>query len=84
MYNSLEQITSSRFITFMERAAFTEAFFLDRQIGAAILAGGEHWSFQTGIYGAPSAEAADCLGRKIETDKRLFGARARWRRSIAR
>ena len=52
VYNSLEQITSSRFITFMERAAFTEAFFLDRQIGAAILAGGEHWSFQTGYYGA--------------------------------
>jgi phosphate-selective porin OprO and OprP len=56
VYNSLEQITSSRFTTFMERAAFTEAFFLDRQIGAAILAGGEHWSLQTGIYGAPPEE----------------------------
>jgi phosphate-selective porin OprO and OprP len=56
VYNSLEQITSSRFTTFMERAAFTEAFFLDRQIGAAILAGSEHWSFQTGIYGAPPDE----------------------------
>jgi phosphate-selective porin OprO/OprP len=61
VYNSLEQITSSRFITFMERAAYQEAFFLDRQIGAAILAGGEHWSFQTGIYGAPVAEVNDFL-----------------------
>ena len=60
-YNSLEQTTSARFITFMERAAFTEAFFLDRQIGAAILAGSEHWSFQTGIYGAPPTEALDFL-----------------------
>jgi phosphate-selective porin OprO/OprP len=51
-YNSLEQITSSRFITFMERAAFTEAFFLDRQIGGAVLIGGEHWSLQSGYYGA--------------------------------
>jgi phosphate-selective porin OprO and OprP len=61
VYNSLEQITSSRFITFMERAAYIEAFFLDRQIGSAILAGSEHWSFQTGIYGAPPAEAGDFL-----------------------
>ena len=59
-YNSLEQVTSSRFITFMERAAFTEAFLpsveADRQIGAAIVVGGEHWSFQAGDYGAQSGE----------------------------
>jgi phosphate-selective porin OprO and OprP len=56
VYNSLEELTSSRFITFMERAAFTEAFFLDRQIGAGIVAGNDHWSFQTGYYGAPAGE----------------------------
>jgi len=55
-YNSLEQVTSSRFITFMERAAFTEAFFLDRQIGGGVLGGGEHWSLQAGYYGAPPGE----------------------------
>jgi phosphate-selective porin OprO/OprP len=54
VYNSLEEITSSRFITFMERAAFEEAFFLDRQIGVAVLAGDKHWSFQSGYYGATS------------------------------
>jgi phosphate-selective porin OprO/OprP len=48
----------------MERAAFTEAFFLDRQIGAAILAGAEHWSFQTGYYGATSGENAGVLGQE--------------------
>ena len=61
VYNSIEEITSSRFITFLERPAYQEAFFLDRQIGAAILAGSEHWSFQTGIYGAPVAEVTDYL-----------------------
>ena len=71
VYNSLEQITSSRFVTFMERAAFTEAFFVDRQIGAAILAGSEHWSFQTGIYGAPPAEATDFLQDQTAYSARL-------------
>lgn len=70
VYNSLEQITSSRFITFMERPAYQEAFFLDRQIGAAILAGGEHWSFQSGIYGAPPAEVTDYL-----QDQNAYSAR---------
>jgi phosphate-selective porin OprO and OprP len=75
-YNSLEQITSSRFITFMERAAFTEAFFLDRQIGAAILAGGEHWSFQTGYYGATPGENGGVLGQEeFDTDQTAALAR---------
>lgn len=63
VYNSLEQVTSSRFITFMERAAFTEAFFLDRQIGAAVLTGGEHWSFQTGLYGTTVGEEGGIPGQ---------------------
>ena len=50
--NSLEDLTSSRFITFMERSAFIDAVGIDRQIGAAIWAGDEHWSFQTGYYGS--------------------------------
>ncbi len=59
VYTSMEQVTSSRFITFLERAAFTEAFLPsgtgDRQIGAGILLGDKHWSFQTGYYGAGSS-----------------------------
>jgi phosphate-selective porin OprO/OprP len=73
VYNSIEEITSSRFITFMERPAYQEAFFLDRQIGAAILAGSEHWSFQTGIYGAPVAEVTDYL-----QDQNAFSVRGTW------
>jgi phosphate-selective porin OprO/OprP len=51
---SMEDLTSSRFITFMERASFIEAFGIDRQIGAGVWVGDEHWSFQTGYYGANS------------------------------
>ena len=50
--NSLEEMTSSRFITFMERAAFIQAFTIRRQIGAGVHAGGDMWSLQTGYYGA--------------------------------
>jgi phosphate-selective porin OprO/OprP len=80
VYNSLEQITSSRFITFMERAAFTEAFYpsgeADRQIGAAILLGDEHWSFQTGYYGASVGENNNIPGQEeFDTDKTAFTIR---------
>jgi phosphate-selective porin OprO/OprP len=71
VYNSMEQITSSRFITFMERAAYQEAFFLDRQIGVGILAGSDHWSFQTGAYGATSEEQGEFL-----QDQFAYSARA--------
>jgi phosphate-selective porin OprO/OprP len=57
--NSLEEMTSSRFITFMERSAFVEAFIVERQIGAGIHAGGDHWSLQTGFYGNPTGDQGD-------------------------
>ena len=80
VYTSLEQITSSRFITFMERAAFTEAFLpsveADRQIGGAILLGDEHWSLQTGYYGASVGEGNDIPGQEeFDTDKSAVSVR---------
>ena len=79
VYTSLEQITSSRFITFLERAAFTDAFLpsveADRQIGAAIVVGDEHWSFQTGAYGASvgpaSGDNEDIPGQEDFDDDKL-------------
>jgi phosphate-selective porin OprO and OprP len=75
VYTSLEQVTSSRFITFLERAAFTDAFLpsveADRQIGAAILAGDEHWSFQAGAYGASVGEGNDIPGQEEFDDDKL-------------
>jgi phosphate-selective porin OprO/OprP len=80
VYTSLEQITSSRFITFMERAAFTEAFLpsveADRQIGGAILLGDKHWSLQTGYYGASVGEGNDIPGQEeFDTDKSAVSVR---------
>jgi phosphate-selective porin OprO and OprP len=76
VYTSLEQITSSRFITFLERAAFTDPGFLpsveaDRQIGAAIVVGDEHWSFQTGAYGASVGFANDVPGQEDFDDDKV-------------
>ena len=54
-FNSLEHLTSDRFITFMERAAFIDAFELDRQIGAGVIFAKEHYTLAAGIFG-PHAE----------------------------
>ncbi len=48
--NSLEELTSSRYTTFMERAAFTDAFGFERMLGLAVSTGGENWSFAVGAY----------------------------------
>ncbi len=58
--NSLEGMTSSRFITFMERSAFIEAFELEpRYLGVGIHAGDDHWSFQTSYNGASIEDQGD-------------------------
>lgn len=51
VFNALEHMTSSRFITFMERAAFINAFRLDRKIGAGALYLQDHFTVMAGIYG---------------------------------
>ena len=54
--NSLEEQTSSRFITFMERAAFTDAFDLDRRIGVGAGFGGDQWTFDAGLFSQNNSE----------------------------
>jgi phosphate-selective porin OprO/OprP len=49
--NSIDEMTSSRFLTFLERASFVEAFALDRQIGAGVIYGSDHWTLSAGIFG---------------------------------
>lgn len=48
--NSLEEQTSSRYTTFMERAAFTDAFGFERMLGLKISTGGENWTLAAGAY----------------------------------
>ena len=59
--NSLAEQTSSRFITFMERPAFTDAFNLNRRLGIGggihgELASGNIWSFNAGAFGENFSE----------------------------
>ncbi len=49
--NSIDEMTSSRFLTFMERAAFVEAWGLDRQIGGGVIYAKEHYTLSAGIFG---------------------------------
>ena len=58
--NSLEGMTSSRFITFMERSAFIEAFQLEpRYLGVGVHAGDDHWSFQSSYNGSSIENQGD-------------------------
>ncbi len=49
--NSLEEQTSNRYTTFLERAAFTDAFALNRRIGIGGGANGENWGTYVGLFG---------------------------------
>lgn len=69
--NSLEGMTSSRFITFMERSAFIEAFDLEpRYLGVGIHAGDDHWSFQTSYNGSSIEDQGD-----FTDDQTVFAVR---------
>lgn len=54
--NSLEEQTSARYTTFMERAAFTDAFDLDRRIGAGVGSKGENWTADVGLFSQNNGE----------------------------
>lgn len=57
---SLEEATSGRFTTFMERASFTDAFGFGRQIGIGVFKGGSTWSAQAAVFrGTISSNARD-------------------------
>lgn len=55
-FNSLEHMTSSRFITFMERAAFIDAFDLDRMIGAGAIYAQHNYTLAAGVYGPKAGD----------------------------
>lgn len=48
--NSLEEQTSSRYTTFMERASFTDAFELSRQIGIGAGISGDTYTVNAGVF----------------------------------
>ena len=60
--NSLDWLTSNRFLTFMERSAIVDAFELDRQIGLGTGASGEDWGADVGVFGQNAADVNDNEG----------------------
>ncbi|WP_340587818.1 OprO/OprP family phosphate-selective porin [Erythrobacter alti] len=49
-FQSMEELTSSRFTSFIERAAFTDAFGFTRRAGVAVEYGGDNLLVQGGIF----------------------------------
>ncbi len=47
---SMNEQTSSRFITFMERAAFTDAFGFSRELGVTVNFHGKNWHWKSGVF----------------------------------
>lgn len=68
--NSLEMRTSSRFTSFMERASFTSAFGLGRQLGVSVKKSGENYVLHGGIYSSGAVSGDD------EQSGYTFGGRA--------
>ncbi len=69
-FNSLDQLNSSNYRTFLETPAFVEAYGIDRQIGAAAIYAQKHWTAAAGIFGPTTADEEDWL-----TDVRTGSAR---------
>ena len=50
-HNSMEEEASSRFISTIERGAFTDAFELNRRLGVSVGTIGDNYTFNVGLYG---------------------------------
>jgi phosphate-selective porin OprO/OprP len=87
--NSLEEQTSSRHTTFMERSSFTDAFGLARMLGVGYGNGGDNWTFNAGVFrGSAGSDSADegetfaarvTYGNKMDNGAWMLGASTRFR-----
>ncbi len=55
----LEELTSSKYITFMERAMATNAFATSRRIGLGANYSGDHWTWGASVYGREEGDDTD-------------------------
>jgi len=65
-FNSLEHLTSSNYIEFLERASFVEAFGLDRQLGIGALLSDKHYTVSAGLFG-PTTGNEEIWFRDVKT-----------------
>ncbi len=84
--NSLDEQTSSRHISFMERGSFTDAFGFARQMGIALSNGGDNWTAKAGIFKGSNSDSGEgdltlaaraTYGGEIDNGKWLLGASMR-------
>lgn len=88
-HNSLDEENSSRFISTIERAAFTDAFGLDRRVGVSVGTSGKNYTFNAGAFttnleedgGTQEGHAFAARGtyNPINTDDMLVHLGASWR-----
>ncbi|WP_262691105.1 porin [Kordiimonas aestuarii] len=86
---SLEEITSGRHITFMERSAFTDAFSFGRNMGIGYKNGGDNWTLNLGAFRGNNSDSLEdegyifagraTYGQEFEDGKWILGASARYR-----
>jgi phosphate-selective porin OprO/OprP len=60
-FNSLDQLNSSNYRTFLETPALVEAYTIDRQIGAGAIYARDHFTLSAGIFGPYSNTEEDWL-----------------------
>lgn len=88
-YNSLDEQTSSRFSSAIERAAFTDAFGFDRRVGVSVSTAGDNYTLDVGAYttnleedgGPDEGHALAIRGtfNPIKTDETITHLGASWR-----
>lgn len=89
-FQALDEVTSDRFGTFLERAAFTDAFNFERRLGASVTLKAGAVTAQIGVFGDNLLEIDDGVaGRSVDArllytprlgDTQLhLGASAHWR-----
>lgn len=88
-HNSLEEEASSRFISTIERGAFTDAFELNRRLGVSVGSAGKNYTVNLGLYGESingaafekngHAAAARATYLPVKTDTTLIHLGGSWR-----
>ena len=77
-FQSMEELTSSRFLSFLERAAFTDAFNFERRIGVSATYASGNFIAQGGIFTdniEDLADAQDAVGLGDENNSVSFDGR---------
>ncbi len=88
-HNSLDEQTSSRFISTLERSAFTDAFAFDRRVGVSVGTSGSNYTFDAGVFttnlevnggtNEGRAYATRATFNPIKTDETLIHLGVSWR-----